>query len=177
MARRTVRQRAATTALVARNTARRAGGTIRRTYGRARSVARRGATRIVEISRSPRVRRAGRAALNVATAQGIAQAKILPGLVGGYAIGALEQNQRKAHAKMVADKSGSGALIKDPMYRLLAEAAALAFLASKTSGFVRDAAIGASGGVGALYQLYTIKDGSTPTDDYINVVKSGGEGI
>ena len=193
MAKRTVRQRAATAALVARNALSRAGGAI---TTRARSVGRRvaatrvvqGATRVIAVAapRGSRRRRVVSAIARGGSAIAIAQARILPAAVGGYAIAALERNQRLAHAKSVpkekgglgtAGALGTGALIKDPTTRIVAELAVLAFAASKTQGIAKEAFCGMAGGAGALYEMYSVSSGGNPDDGYIGVVKAGGAGV
>lgn len=180
--RRSVAQRAATARLLASNVARRAGGAIatrtRTVIQRVRSAPR----TIVRTVRAPRrARRAGLALARGGGAVAIAQARILPGLVGGYIVGKIERNQRKAHADAVTAKAkgetAKGALIADPTNRLLAEAAALALIASRTGGMVREIAVGAAGAVGCLYEMYTSKDGSNPVDGYTDLVKSGNAGV
>jgi len=136
----------------------------------------------VRVYRSPTVRRVTRQGAQTAGAVAIAQARILPGALGGYAISIIERSQRKAHAAMVLSGEGGktptgGALIKDPQLRLAAYLAALAYGASKTSGMVREAMIGMAGGVGALFEAYKATDGTNITDDYLGDVKAGRAGI
>lgn len=173
---RTARQKAATRALVALN---RGGQAVRRAATRTRTIVRTIRAAPVRIVQAGRMSR--RRSVRIATAvgvQGVALGKIAPGVAGGYGVGMLEQDQRRRHAVGIASAAKkSGALIADPTTRLAAEALALAFVASRTSGFVRDAAIGASGAIGALYRLYSANDGSNPDDNYIAKVKAGETGV
>lgn len=148
----------------------------------ARRVARRVSAGAVRAYRSPVVRRAASAVGKQGTAMAIAQARILPGALGGYALAMVERGQRKAHAAMVASGEGGktptgGAIIKDPKLRLAAYLAALAFGASKTSGIAREMMIGAAGAVGYAYNDYATTDGSNPSDNYFGDIKDGRAGI
>jgi len=177
---RTAAQKAATAKLVALNAARRTGTAITVVRERGASVARRASTAregLTYVAQRRRGRgRVSAGLISGGTAISIAQAKGVPGAVGGYAHAAFERYQRQQAAAEVNKLPGAkGALIKDPTQRLIAEFAGLAIIASKTQGFVRDAAIGAMGSVGAHYYLYT--HDASPVDGYIDNLKKGGDGI
>jgi len=143
---------------------------------RVRRAPRRVGEAAVTVYRSPSVRRAARrAAVGVARGAGImavAQAKIAPALVGGYALGRIERGQRKATSDMLnaGDKPVSGPLIKDPMYRLVAYAGLSAIGASRTTGLIQAAFYGWAGGVGTLYEMYSATS-DNPVDDYTAAVR------
>ncbi len=171
--RRTAAQAAATARLVALNAAR-----------RTTAIARRGGTAIATASRAaaPIAKRAGRkvaqTGFSVAKAITVGQARVAPGLAGGYLHAKVERNQRKAHADKVQLGKGNGPLIQDPTYRLLAEAAVVAGAMTMTSNpMARELLAGMAGSIGAHYEIYASKDGSNPVDDYLAQVKAGKDGI
>lgn len=171
--RRTARQAAATARLVALNAAR-----------RSTALARRGGAAIATAARTaaPVAKRAGRrvaqTGFSVAKSITVGQSRVAPGLAGGYAHAWLEEKQREAHAKAIQSGKESGAVIKDPIYRLAAEAAAVAVGMTMTSNpMLREAMAGAAGSIGAHYKLYTSKSGMNPVDDYAAQVKAGKDGV
>lgn len=177
--RRTAAQKAAT----ARMLASRAGTAV---ATRTRTVVRRVASAprtIIQTVRAPRRgRRAAAAIVRGGSAMAIAQARILPGMVGGYIVAKVERDQRMKAANTAGGNQGSKPLIADPVNRLLAEGVALALIASRTQGMVREVAVGAAGAVGALYELYTAKPdangkGYNPVDGYADEVRGGGTGV
>jgi len=164
-------RRATSTAVQATGrVARRAGGAVRSTA--------------VRIYRAPVVRTVARKAAQGTGALAIAQARMLPGALGGYALSVIERSQRKAHQQMITAMEANGgkpvsggAVIKDPQLRLAAYFFALAYGASKTSGMAREAMFGAAGAVGALFEEYRSNDGSNPDDGYLEKIKAGQGGI
>lgn len=134
---------------------------------------------VITVMRSPRARAVGRRAVGAVSAQAIAQAKIAPGMLGGYVVARVERAQRKAHSEGVAKDGGkgkSGALIVNPTTRLAVMAGVLAYGASKTTGMIRDAIIGASGAIGALYEMYSASDTMNPADDFLKKIAAGESG-
>lgn len=141
--------------------------------------------------RSPRARAAASAAVRGGSAMAIAQARIVPAVVGGYAVAVVERAQRKAHAravesaepkvgpdgKIVPAKPVGGAVIADPTMRLAGMAVVLAFAASKTTGIAKEAICGAAGGLGALAEIYRSTDGANPADSFVTEIKAGRPGI
>ena len=173
MATRTAAQRAATARLVALNAARRGA-----------AIARRGASAVSRTARAaaPVAKRAARrtAAVGFSIAKSITvgQSRVLPGIGGGMAHAWIEERQREAHAKAIQSGKESGAIIKDPIYRLAAEAAAVAVgMTMTTNPMLREAMAGAAGSIGAHYRLYTSKTGNNPVDGYADAVKAGKDGI
>ncbi len=163
-----------------RRAARRVATVARASVARARRVGSAARRVAVSVVRSPRVRRAAGAVVRSAGALGMAQARILPAALGGYAVGMLERQQRKAHAKSVSgegESKGSGALIKDPTTRLAVGLALTAFAASRLQGVAREVACGAAGGIGAIYEMYKCTDGSNPSDSFLDDVKADKAGI
>lgn len=176
MARRTVRQRAASVALVAGNAARRAGGAVRR-VGRSAVAP---AVRVIErrLPRGTRRRRVASAIVSGGSTVALAQARILPGAVGGYLAGKVERSQRKAHGAMINKGATSGgALIANPIWRLAAQLAASAFAASRLNGLAKEVVVGYAGGIGALYEIYSANDTFNPSDDYLSQVAQGMPGV
>lgn len=178
MARRTVAQRAATARLVAANAARRAGTAIATRASRAGAAVER--TRVVTVvaPRGSRRRRVAVAGLRAAGVIGIAQARMVPGALAGFLVAKLERGQRQKWAAKVATATTATkpGTLEDPQNRLLAEFFGLALIASRTAGIVREAAVGAAGALGVLYEMYTAKDGN-PVDDYRTAVLRGDSGI
>lgn len=184
MARRTVKHRAATAALVALNRARSVAAPV---VSRARSSrVGQSAARVVQVvaPRGSRRRRAIGGLVRGGSAMAIAQARILPSLIGGYIAGKVERDQRVKHAtKVKSEGKAGGALIENPTTRLLAQAAVAAFAASRTQGMVREAICGYAGGIGTLYEMYASPEkdkagySSNPMDNYIGSVKAGEAGI
>lgn len=181
MAKRSAKQIAATARLMAANAARRAGAIVVQAAAPVGSRRRRAASRIATVvagSAGSRRRRIGARAVGAAGAMAIAQVRILPSAVGGYGIAKVERWQRNQHAKGIGSAAKkSGALIESPTTRLLAGLVGLAFVASRTQGMAKEAACGAAGGIGALYEIYSNTDGTNPDDSFLVKVAAGGDGI